>query len=69
MFYGLRRRAAAPKTESLREQPGLVESAHGRGLELGGLWGPFQPKPPQDSVILWDKAKQAVLRTTGRGHR
>ena len=29
------------------EQPGLVEGvpAHGRGLELDGLQGLFQPKP------------------------
>jgi len=26
--------------------------AHGRGLELDDLQGPFQPKPSDDSVIL-----------------
>ena len=35
------------------EQPGLVEGvpAHGRGLELDDLYGPFQPKPFYDSMI------------------
>ena len=38
-------------------QPGLVQDLGGwwpcasGGLELGGPWGPFQPKPFYDSVI------------------
>ena len=37
------------------EQPGLEGGvpAYSRGLELGDLKGPFQPKPFYDSVILW----------------
>lgn len=34
-------------------QPDLGIPSHGRGLELGDLWGPSQPKPFCDSVILW----------------
>jgi len=30
----------------------VVGPACGRGLELDGPWGPFQPKPVCDSVIL-----------------
>jgi len=34
-------------------QPELVgQPAHGRGLELGGLRGPFQPKPFCDSMAF-----------------
>jgi len=35
------------------EQPGLVEGvpAHGRGVRLDDLQGPFQPKPFCNSVI------------------
>jgi len=38
------------------EQPGLEEDvpAYSRGLELGDLKGPFQPKPFYDSVILFE---------------
>lgn len=31
------------------EQPGLVEGAHGRGVERGGLEGPF---PARHSMVL-----------------
>ena len=36
------------------EQPGLVGGApaYSRGLELGDLKGPFQPKPFYDSMIV-----------------
>jgi len=35
-------------------QPGLVvgNPAHSRGLKLDGRWGPFQPRPFCDSMIL-----------------
>lgn len=32
--------------------PGVGQSTHGRGLELGDLWGPFQSKPLYDSLLV-----------------
>ena len=39
-------------------QPGLVvgDPAHGRGLKLDDHYGPFQPKPFYDSMILKSSA-------------
>jgi len=38
-------------------QPDLVSGspAHSKGLELGGLWGPFLPKPLYDMILLIGK--------------
>ena len=35
-------------------QPDVLDSnpSHGRGMGLGGLLGPFQPKPFYDSILL-----------------
>lgn len=36
----------------------VVKLACGKGLEVDGLWGPLQPKPDYDSMLIDDKNKE-----------